>query len=287
MKILYVNNFKGVDYLNDLIFHGGRKLFGENLIESNHAYYMYDNLNPNDRNQLYGHGFTVTSNLAMINIDRNNLSEKISDHYFDLIFYGSIHRDNTYLDLVLKSYKKNEIIFLDGEDELDVIEPLTHKGIYFKREMIEYNYKNPTIPISFAFPEELLIVEEPKKEQLLAKLTTAENGYLFYDQNEYYNEFKKSYFALTKKKAGWDCMRHYEIILNGALPLMKDFHELPKLTMVHWDRNLLKESIELFWSYRMENRQDNYYNEIRSKFIEHAKKDLTTKAMFNYILEKI
>ena len=286
MKILYVNNFKGVDYLNDLIFHGGRKLFGENLIESNHAYYMYDNLNPNDRNQLYGHGFTVTSNLAMINIDRNNLSEKISDHYFDLIFYGSIHRDNTYLDLVLKSYKKNEIIFLDGEDVLDVIEPLTHKGIYFKREMIEYNYKNPTIPISFAFPEELLIVEEPKKEQLLAKLTTAENGYLFYDQNEYYNEFKKSYFALTKKKAGWDCMRHYEIILNGALPLMKDFHELPKLTMVHWDRNLLKESIELFWSYRMESGQGNY-NEIRSKFIEHAKKDLTTKAMFNYILEKI
>jgi hypothetical protein len=277
----------GVDYLNDVIFHGGRKLFGENLVDSTFAYYMYDNLDPNIRYGLYGHGFTVTSNLPLIDIDRNNIEEKIRDHYYDLIIYGSIHRDQSYLDLVLATYKKNEIVVLDGEDELNIIESLTNKTRYFKREILEYNHKYPVIPISFAFPEELIVNEESEKVQLVARLTTAQNGRLFGTQEDYYEEFKKSYFALTMKKAGWDCMRHYEIVMSGALPVMKDLHELPKLTMIHWDRKLLRECIDFFWHFRMNNGQDNHYNDIRNRLLEHAKKDLTTTAMFKYILENI
>jgi hypothetical protein len=41
----------------------------------------------------------------------------------------------------------------------------------------------------------------------------------FYNtEEEYYNEYKKSYFAITTKKCGWDCMRHYEILANGCIP---------------------------------------------------------------------
>lgn len=287
MKILYINNFIGVDYLNDVIFHGGRKLLGENLVDSTFAYYMYDNLEYDTKYRLYGHGFTVTGNLPLIDIDRENIPKKISDHYYDLIFYGSIHRDKSYLDLVLKAYKRNEIVVLDGEDELDIIHDLTNKTKYFKREILEYNYKYPTIPISFAFPEELLFKEQVEKDQLVAKLTMAQNGRIFSKQEDYYHEFNRSYFALTKKKAGWDCMRHYEIVMSGALPLMKDLHELPKLTMIHWDRNLLKEVIEFFWHFRVDNGQNPHYFDIRNRFIEHAKKDLTTTAMFNYVLSKI
>jgi hypothetical protein len=287
MKILYINNFNSVDYLNDVIFHGGRKLFGSNCVDSTYAYYMYDNLDPNTKHCLYGRGFTVTCNLPIINVDRDNISQKISDRFYDLIIYGSIHRDRSYIETVLKSYKKNEIVFLDGEDGFELQSNLIGKGIYFKREMIEYNYKLPTLPISFAFPIELIRNTSIVKEQMVAKFTSAQNGYCFGDQEEYYNEYRKSYFGLTKKKAGWDCMRHYEIVLSGSVPVMKDLHELPKMTMVHWDRELLKMAVELFWSFRMNGLQDREYNDIRDAFINHAKNDLSTEAMFKYILNQI
>jgi hypothetical protein len=287
MKILYINNFKSLDYLNDVIFHGGRKLFGSDLVDSTYAYYMYDNIDYNTKCNLYGRGFTVTGNLPIIEVDRDNIVEKISDHFYDLIIYGSIHRDNSYIKTVLNYYKKNEIVFLDGEDGFELQLSLIGKGVYFKREMIEYNHKFPTLPISFAFPIELMRDTDIVKEQIIAKFTSAQNGYYFDTQEEYYNEYRKSYFGLTKKKAGWDCMRHYEILLSGAIPVMKDLHEIPKLTMVHWDRELLKIAVELFWNFRMDGLQDREYNDIRSAFINHAKNDLNTESMFRYILNQL
>ena len=32
----------------------------------------------------------------------------------------------------------------------------------------------------------------------------------------------ESYFGSTKKKAGWDCMRHYEIVASGAVPFFDE-----------------------------------------------------------------
>ena len=37
-----------------------------------------------------------------------------------------------------------------------------------------------------------------------------------------------SWFGLTCKKGGWDCLRHYEIIAAGALLLFKDYNLKPK-----------------------------------------------------------
>ncbi len=287
MKILYINNFAGVDYLNDVIFHGARTVYGEDVVESTHAFYMYDTLDLQVKSQLYGQGFTVTKLLPEVLVDREDIPQKIQDHFYDLVIYGSIHRDSSYLDLVLKSYKKNEIVILDGEDELYIREDLTTRGVYFKRELVDYNKEAPTLPISFAFPKELLIQEVSDKDQLVAKFTSAQNGYLFSTQEEYYQEFKNSYFGLTRKKAGWDCMRHYEIVMNGTLPLFKDLNQLPELTMVHWDRVLLQKCLDLFWEFRVGDGQIENYLALRSEILQHASSNLTTEAMFKYILEKL
>ena len=37
--------------------------------------------------------------------------------------------------------------------------------------------------------------------------------------------------AITYKKTGWDCMRHYEILMNGCIPLFLDIESCPKKIM--------------------------------------------------------
>ena len=37
-----------------------------------------------------------------------------------------------------------------------------------------------------------------------------------HEEAEYKRAYREAYFGVTKKKAGWDCMRHYEIAASGA-----------------------------------------------------------------------
>ena len=37
---------------------------------------------------------------------------------------------------------------------------------------------------------------------------------------DYLEEYRGSYFALSTKKGGWDTFRHLEIVFSGAIPLM-------------------------------------------------------------------
>ena len=39
--------------------------------------------------------------------------------------------------------------------------------------------------------------------------------YIYQTEPEYYENYQRAYFALTCKKGGWDCMRHYEILASG------------------------------------------------------------------------
>lgn len=41
------------------------------------------------------------------------------------------------------------------------------------------------------------------------------------DEAAYHKMYQNSLFALTKKKGGWDCLRHYEILANGCIPIFE------------------------------------------------------------------
>ena len=41
--------------------------------------------------------------------------------------------------------------------------------------------------------------------------------YIYEKERDYYDMYFNSLFALTYKKAGWDCLRHYEILANGCI----------------------------------------------------------------------
>ena len=49
-------------------------------------------------------------------------------------------------------------------------------------------------------------------------------------------------FGVTRSKAGWDCMRHLEIMAAGCIPFFTDLDELPSLTMQLYPKGLLQEA---------------------------------------------
>ena len=157
MKILYITKGNDIDYLNDTVFHGLVSLFGDDVIESNYLWYL-SKCNETRLCKLLGKGFTIGNNIEnRINLDRENLEERIITRYFDIIIYGSIWKCDDYYDLVCQYYNFNNIILLDGEDHT-FINTKYKKGLYFKKELLTYyNISDlnqlKIFPISYSIPE--------------------------------------------------------------------------------------------------------------------------------------
>ena len=47
----------------------------------------------------------------------------------------------------------------------------------------------------------------------------------------YFHNYRHSYYCVTRKKKGWDCLRHYEILASGCIPYFVDIDRLPANTM--------------------------------------------------------
>ena len=70
--------------------------------------------------------------------------------------------------------------------------------------------------------------------------------YIYNNETDYYNEYKQSFFAITKKKGGWDCMRHYEILANGTIPYFLNIEACPPNTMALLPKDLIMEGNLLY-----------------------------------------
>ena len=237
MRLLVVSSKTGPDYLADLFFceliSSGHYEIAANYVP---PYYFSDFP---DATQLYGRGYTVFAKLATslrrtVHIaSEEEIRSNISEKHYDKIIYTSVWRCNEYLNDTLDKYAKGDIIVLDGEDTTTVAN-IAIKTTYFKRELTK-PYSNICLPIGFLYPSYStppLDWREPNKSQILAPCVPGyTNSYIFNTEEEYYRQYSKSLFSLTVKKAGWDCMRHYEIIKAGSIPFFPDIIEKPDETM--------------------------------------------------------
>ena len=88
------------------------------------------------------------------------------------------------------------------------------------------------LPITFSIPKNKIVTEIPLKTKFLSNLVPGDsNTYIYKTENDYYNEYKESLFATTYKKAGWDCMRHYEILACGCILYFPNIENCPPKTM--------------------------------------------------------
>lgn len=287
MKILYITNHKQIlqqsggylnDYLNDLLFYGFTELEDIEVIDSTPIIHLYkENKSLIPIQHLWGKGFTSTYLIDKDTVDRTNIEEKIKDKYFDLIIYGAVKRCLDHYDLVSFIYPPNKIILIDGDDFTGV-SPLSTKHPYFKRELLD----NKMIPIHFAIPESKITKTKLDKTQEYGSIIPGQGGYKFNIESDYYNDYNKSYYGVTMKKAGWDCMRHYEILANNCMPYFIDLHECPQTTLTNLPKELLliARKIAEDWD------EQEYFN-ILDELFKYTKLHLTTKELAKYVLEKV
>jgi hypothetical protein len=298
MKILYITNYIDIakasggfinDYLNDLTFHGLHELFGENVIDSTPIIHLYKETENSIDKRMYWGGFT-SFHLIESKIDsrdRTNIEEKISDRYYEYIIYGNCRRSLDYYDLVYQYYPSNRIIMLDGNDDNNIDYMFANKHVYFKREL-NLSIQPPFIqPISFSIPSSKITKNiTPNKIKDWGTVVPGDSKtYVFSkeDEQKYYDDYNTSYFGMTHKKAGWDCMRHYEILGNFCAPYFPDIKDCPNLTMTSWNKEIQLEINDL-----VENKFDEKkYYELLFQMFDWLNQHNTTKNEAKKLLEKI
>lgn len=147
-------------------------------------------------------------------------------------------------------------------------------------------------PIGFSIPECKIVQRIPEKDQDFAYVIPGQlDTYIFDTEEEYYQDYQHSYFAVTKKKGGWDCLRHYEILANGCIPYFLDLEECPEKTMFFFPKELIREAMQLDGvSYLHIDHQKfdrDKYEEILQKLLDHTRNFLTTSQMASTLLERI
>jgi len=146
-------------------------------------------------------------------------------------------------------------------------------------------------PITFSIPECKIISEVPKKTKFVSTIIPGDvRTYRFKTEESYYNEYRSSIFALTYKKGGWDCMRHYEILANGCIPYFRCIEYCPDTILAFLPKKLIIEGNALYKKYKNMKFEDINIEECNiliEKLLDYTRKYLTTKALAKYFIDKI
>lgn len=139
--------------------------------------------------------------------------------------------------------------------------PRAHTRVtYFKRELtrktVSYRYfrlvpaaltrfvPRPRLePFSYSFPAGKIVAAPPAKDRLLAShvvdpevaalVGAGDDAYRFDTEDAYYGDLRRSRFGITTRRAGWDCLRHYELAANGCVPCFRDLDRKPPTCAPH------------------------------------------------------
>lgn len=274
MKILYITSGNHIDYQDDCLLIGLKELFGSDVVDINKKEHIYTSYDSAKVSSLYGRGFTVSRVIPEDNTDRTDIESKIKNKFFDLVVYGSIWRSDDDIDKVLQYYPKEKVIAVDGEDETNLHQVYNLGILYFKRELILRRER--LFPISFAIPTCKIFFNKNKIRDNAFITPLDKKTYIYDNESDYYNDYSLSRFAITTKKAGWDCMRHYEILANGCLPLFYDIDKCPDLTMVSFPKKLCKLILT-----------DRNYEIYADDFENHFWRYNTTKALAEMFISKV
>ncbi len=170
------------------------------------------------------------------------------------------------------------------DKQVTTLDKCLGQSIVFKRELSKKYY--PEInPISFAIPEKLVLKEIPIKNVRLAHIIPGKlDTYIYKTEDAYFRGYQDAYWGVTFKKAGWDCMRHYEILANGCIPYFPDIDNCPNEIMVPFPKQIIKYTNLLYENNVLGGWEVDYYIK---QLIDYTRTYLTTKALANYVLSSI
>lgn len=116
------------------------------------------------------------------------------------------------------------------------------------------------IPFSYCIPDEVIVSSVPTKTKLFSSIVPG-GKYTFGpgQQEEYYQEYRSSRFAITTRKGGWDCLRHYEILACGCIPVFPDLEQCPPHTMTSFPKDLVMEANRVLLPWKDDIETYNHY----------------------------
>jgi hypothetical protein len=283
----------GACYLTDMLLHGLRQKFGNTVVDHHRPWWMYDSeYGPGKLDDNVHKVFSLGRTLDDTGVDRTDIDTKIKDKFYDLIIFGYTHNawNREQFNLATQLYNRNQIAFIDGGDLWeDGAHGIVDKCVYFKRE---FYYSNPKMhTISFAMPDEKIdTCPNDNKTILLAPMDPRDpSSYIYKQEGPYYQQYADSLFGVTKKKGGWDCVRHYEILANNCIPWFMDLESCPKDTITTLPKTQLLEVVKLVREKGMEwfttDTGFDCWELLNDQIQTHFKKYCTTSALANYVLE--
>ena len=146
-------------------------------------------------------------------------------------------------------------------------------------QVYSFTYMN-IHPLSYAIPDEYIVADVPEKTHLLSDVVPGNRytyAYRVGEEEAYLNQYRVSRFAETSKKGGWDCLRHYEIIASGCIPVFKDLDTCPQNTMTTFPKALVVEACAalLPWNPGKEALYDLYVR----KLLDHCRRECSVSAL--------
>lgn len=143
--------------------------------------------------------------------------------------------------------------------------------------------------ISFSIPSEKIVSDLPTKTKLFPKhivdlevaghLPGSLTSYAFKSEIEYYADLQASKFGITTKRAGWDCLRHYEIAANGAVPCFRNLTQKPATCAPH---GLNEDNCIIYHSYedlinQLNNLNEQKYQDLQMSALKWVKRNTTVE----------
>jgi hypothetical protein len=138
------------------------------------------------------------------------------------------------------------------------------------------------IPFPYAIPDELVVKDIPEKTTVFSDLVPGgPSNYKFGPGEEhlYYKHLQEARFANTKKKGGWDCLRHYEILMNGCIPVFEGLEHCPKHTLVTFPKELVQSALKELLPWEDTPEKIELYNTYVTKLLEHTRTHCTVSAL--------
>lgn len=136
------------------------------------------------------------------------------------------------------------------------------------------------MPLPFAFPRELMVDAVPDKRTVWAEVVPGlRETYRFGpgQSDDYYRQYRRARFAFTWKKGGWDCLRHYEILASGCIPVFRDLDKCPEHTLSSFPKALVLEAMGtlLPWT----DGKVDLYDGLARRLLEHAHRHVSCTAL--------
>ena len=146
----------------------------------------------------------------------------------------------------------------------------------------------PVYPLAFCIPDECVVVigDAPlEKIHVIADLlpwNRLTHRFGASDEAAYDAMYTASRFAFTTREGGWDCLRHYEILAAGCIPIFETLHDCPRHTLTTFPKQLVHSSMATFLPWKEE--YSAQFNHAVSQLLAHTRKHCTTSATARRIL---